>query len=80
MIMKMKAWKKVMMFAAALVLALALALLTGCSKPDAGEPAPAAGPVGVTYETSSDITIDLSGGAGDEVRSEEVPAAEAPAE
>jgi maltose-binding protein MalE len=63
MIMKEKAWKKVIMFAAVAV--MALSMLAGCTKPPAVEPEPQEAP-GVVFDTSSEITVDLTGGGSDE--------------
>jgi hypothetical protein len=73
--MKEKAWKKVILFAAVCV--MALSMLIGCAKPPAVEPEPLVPPEapGVVFDTSSEITVDLSGGgANDEVNAEEVQA------
>jgi hypothetical protein len=80
MIMKEKAWKKVIVFAAVCV--MALSMLVGCAKPPAVEPEPQVPQEspGVVFDTSSEVTVDLSGGGSeDAVTSEEVPA-ETPAE
>jgi hypothetical protein len=80
MIMKEKAWKKVILFAAVCV--MALSMLAACSKPPVADPEPLAPQEssGVVFNTSSEVTVDLSGGGSEEAVTSEEASAAPPAE